>query len=131
MVKQPTANYINQLVIVGDQSAGKSSLLQSLTDIPFPVADRLCTRFPTRIVSRRTPNEAEIIKISIEPKLFGGYFPVTNSGADFTDRHNRYARFARSVSGITAAEFKTVVEEVGLTLQLLAHIQTDYFRRQL
>lgn len=60
---------IPQLVIVGKQSAGKSSLLQSLTDIPFPVGARLCTRFATRIVSIRTPlGTSDVVKASIEPR---------------------------------------------------------------
>ncbi|KAF6841063.1 vacuolar sorting protein VPS1 [Colletotrichum musicola] len=45
---------VTQIVIVGCQSTGKSSLLQTLTDIPFPVGKGCCTRFATRIVSRRT-----------------------------------------------------------------------------
>lgn len=33
-----------QLVVCGDQSAGKSSVLEALTEIPFPRNDNLCTR---------------------------------------------------------------------------------------
>ncbi|KAM5344824.1 hypothetical protein ACJ41O_010686 [Fusarium nematophilum] len=59
---------IPQLVIVGGQSAGKSSLLQSLTGIPFPVENGCCTRFPTRIVSRRTqPGTDDSFRITIDP----------------------------------------------------------------
>jgi hypothetical protein len=54
-------------VIVGAQSAGKSSLLQSLTDIPFPAADGVCTRFATQIISRRSaPDTSDFVKVSIE-----------------------------------------------------------------
>ena len=42
-----------QLVVVGDQSSGKSSLLESLTRIPFPRDLELCTRYATQITSRR------------------------------------------------------------------------------
>ncbi|KAH7318218.1 P-loop containing nucleoside triphosphate hydrolase protein [Stachybotrys elegans] len=57
-----------QLVIVGGQSTGKSSLLRTLTGIPFPIDARCCTRFPTRIVSRRTaPGTSESYKITLEP----------------------------------------------------------------
>ncbi|PYI02508.1 hypothetical protein BO78DRAFT_453599 [Aspergillus sclerotiicarbonarius CBS 121057] len=42
-----------QLVVVGDQSSGKSSLLESLTKIPFPRDLELCTRYATQITSRR------------------------------------------------------------------------------
>ncbi|QPC79243.1 hypothetical protein HYE68_009995 [Fusarium pseudograminearum] len=59
---------IPQLIIVGGQSSGKSSLLQSLTGIPFPVDSGCCTRFPTRIVSRRTePDSDDYFRITIDP----------------------------------------------------------------
>jgi GTPase SAR1 family protein len=55
-------------VIVGGQSSGKSSLLQSLTGIPFPVDSGCCTRFPTRIVSRRTELDSDdSFRITIDP----------------------------------------------------------------
>lgn len=54
-----------QLVVCGDQSAGKSSVLEALTEIPFPRRDNLCTRFPTEIILRR--GAAETLKIRIIP----------------------------------------------------------------
>jgi len=52
--------YINlpQLVVVGDQSSGKSSVLEGLTKLKFPRNSGLCTRFATQIIFRRTPNLA-------------------------------------------------------------------------
>lgn len=44
-----------QIVVCGDQSAGKSSVLEALTEIPFPRNDNLCTRFATEISLRREP----------------------------------------------------------------------------
>ncbi|KAK1045580.1 hypothetical protein LTR74_018111, partial [Friedmanniomyces endolithicus] len=38
-----------QLVVCGDQSAGKSSVLEGITGLPFPRQDGLCTRFATEI----------------------------------------------------------------------------------
>ncbi|KAK2742471.1 hypothetical protein FQN57_005362 [Myotisia sp. PD_48] len=43
-----------QLVVVGDQSSGKSSVLEGLTGIPFPRDCGLCTRFATQIIFRRS-----------------------------------------------------------------------------
>jgi GTPase SAR1 family protein len=43
-----------KLVVVGDQSSGKSSVLEGLTKIPFPRDSGLCTRFPTQIVFKRS-----------------------------------------------------------------------------
>jgi hypothetical protein len=34
-----------QLVVCGDQSSGKSSVLEAITEIPFPRKENLCTRF--------------------------------------------------------------------------------------
>jgi hypothetical protein len=42
-----------QLVVVGDQSSGKSSVLESLTGFAFPRAPGLCTRYVTQITCRR------------------------------------------------------------------------------
>lgn len=45
-----------QLVVVGDQSSGKSSILEGLTNLPFPRDSGLCTRFATQITFRRAQN---------------------------------------------------------------------------
>jgi GTPase SAR1 family protein len=44
-----------QLVVCGDQSAGKSSVLEGISGIPFPRQDGLCTRFATEIILRHEP----------------------------------------------------------------------------
>ncbi|KAK2037388.1 interferon-induced GTP-binding protein mx2 [Colletotrichum somersetense] len=54
-----------QLVAVGDQSSGKSSLLESLTGIPFPRGQELCTRYATQITHRREAQQR--IDITIIP----------------------------------------------------------------
>ncbi|KAJ5471832.1 P-loop containing nucleoside triphosphate hydrolase protein [Penicillium diatomitis] len=56
---------VSELLVCGDQSAGKSSVLEALTEIPFPRKDNLCTRFPTEIILRRGTTES--LKISIIP----------------------------------------------------------------
>jgi GTPase SAR1 family protein len=43
-----------ELVVVGDQSTGKSSVLQAITEVSFPVKDTMCTRFPIQISFRQT-----------------------------------------------------------------------------
>ena len=52
-----------QLVVCGDQSAGKSSVLEALTEIPFPRNDNLCTRFATEIILRRAASDVITIKV--------------------------------------------------------------------
>jgi hypothetical protein len=59
---------VSQLVVVGDQSTGKSSVLQAVTEIPFSIDGEMCTRFATEIVLRRTPpNEPAKVDICIIP----------------------------------------------------------------
>jgi hypothetical protein len=52
-----------QLVVCGDQSSGKSSVLEAITEIPFPRKAGLCTRFATEIILRREPKVSVTIKI--------------------------------------------------------------------
>ncbi|PTB63389.1 hypothetical protein BBK36DRAFT_1181795 [Trichoderma citrinoviride] len=56
-----------QLVVCGDQSAGKSSVLEGITGIPFPRKDGLCTRFPTEIILRHTDGESINYTASLRP----------------------------------------------------------------
>ena len=94
-----------KLVIVGKQSAGKSSLLQSLTDIPFPVGTRLCTRFATRIVSKRSrPGESDVVKASIEP---GEVDPFNYRDSDINTKD-----FEHTVPSLSAEGFESIVQDV-------------------
>ena len=52
-----------QLVVCGDQSSGKSSVLEAITEIPFPRKENLCTRFATEIVLRRAALSSIATKI--------------------------------------------------------------------
>ncbi|KAI0440050.1 interferon-induced GTP-binding protein Mx [Xylaria telfairii] len=52
-----------QIVVCGDQPAGKSSALEALTEIPFPRNDDLCTRFATEISLRRGPINTLTIRV--------------------------------------------------------------------
>ncbi|KAL9090190.1 MAG: hypothetical protein Q9159_002089 [Coniocarpon cinnabarinum] len=56
-----------QLVVVGDQSSGKSSLLEGITGLAFPVSSDVCTRFATQIILRRCPPEQASAEVSIIP----------------------------------------------------------------
>ncbi|KAF2433621.1 dynamin family protein-like protein [Tothia fuscella] len=52
-----------QIVVCGDQSAGKSSVLEALTEIPYPRNDNLCTRYATEIILRRGFVELLTVKV--------------------------------------------------------------------
>ncbi|KFA70722.1 hypothetical protein S40288_07610 [Stachybotrys chartarum IBT 40288] len=62
-----------QLVAVGDQSSGKSSLLESLTGIPFPRGQELCTRYATQITHRREAQQRIDITIIPGPHASEGH----------------------------------------------------------
>ncbi|KAI7764067.1 hypothetical protein LZL87_006449 [Fusarium oxysporum] len=48
-----------QIIVVGDQSTGKSSVLEAISHVRFPVQGNLCTRFATEFIFRRA-NETRI-----------------------------------------------------------------------
>jgi hypothetical protein len=56
-----------QLVVCGDQSSGKSSLLEAITEIPFPRNTQLCTRFATEIILRCESKTTVTVKIVPSP----------------------------------------------------------------
>ena len=45
---------IPQIVVMGDQSSGKSSVLEAISGIPFPRGSGLVTRCPTQLTMKRT-----------------------------------------------------------------------------
>ncbi|OQV10939.1 Dynamin central domain-containing protein [Cladophialophora immunda] len=45
-----------QLIVCGDQSSGKSSVLEAISGLSFPAKDNVCTRFATELILRRSPN---------------------------------------------------------------------------
>ena len=57
-----------QLIVCGDQSSGKSSVLEAISGIPFPTKDNLCTRFATEVILRRTFKEEVSVTISPGPQ---------------------------------------------------------------
>ncbi|KAH6635544.1 P-loop containing nucleoside triphosphate hydrolase protein [Chaetomium sp. MPI-SDFR-AT-0129] len=55
-----------QIIVVGDQSSGKSSVLEAISRVRFPIDGRLCTRFATELVLRRAPTSETISNVSIQ-----------------------------------------------------------------
>ena len=64
---QGVSHYVDlpEIIVCGDQSAGKSSVLEAISGMPFPTKDGLCTRFATELVLRR--GREVNIKVSITP----------------------------------------------------------------
>lgn len=74
-----------QLIVCGDQSSGKSSVLEAISGIPFPTNNSLCTRFATELILRRTSTVD--LSISIVPSR-------NRSAAE----HRRLSEFRKSLT---------------------------------
>ncbi|PWY93088.1 hypothetical protein BO94DRAFT_487610, partial [Aspergillus sclerotioniger CBS 115572] len=68
------SHYISlpQIIVCGDQSSGKSSVLEAISGVPFPVRSNLCTRFPTEVVLRKAAQAG--VTVSIVPHQSRGSF---------------------------------------------------------
>lgn len=64
---QGISRYIDlpEIIVCGEQSSGKSSVLEAISGVTFPSKDNLCTRFATELILRRGPPAP--IKIRIVP----------------------------------------------------------------
>ncbi|KAE8368347.1 P-loop containing nucleoside triphosphate hydrolase protein [Aspergillus caelatus] len=54
-----------QLIVCGNQSSGKSSVLEAISRVRFPAKSNVCTRFATEVILRRSAQPK--IRVSIEP----------------------------------------------------------------
>ncbi|KAI0026161.1 hypothetical protein F4780DRAFT_11423 [Xylariomycetidae sp. FL0641] len=59
-----------QIIVVGDQSSGKSSVLEAISRVRFPVKDGLCTRFATELVLRTDPQTR--VDVQTQPSVTSG-----------------------------------------------------------
>ncbi|PTB43657.1 hypothetical protein M441DRAFT_134816 [Trichoderma asperellum CBS 433.97] len=96
-----------QLVVVGDQSSGKSSLLESLSGIPFPRDQSLCTRHATQITSRRDSNDSVLINIIPGPNAteehkeqLKGFRNKLPSGSEFRKQFTDILKKANEKMGL-------------------------------
>ena len=54
-----------QIIVCGDQSSGKSSVLEAISGVAFPTKSEICTRFPTELILRKS--HAVEVSVSIVP----------------------------------------------------------------
>lgn len=88
-----------QIVVVGDQSSGKSSVLEAISELPFPRSSIRCTRFATQIKLRHSPETSLRVGIIPDPKRsveerrrlasFPSTFPPNTPFADIMDAATR------------------------------------------
>ncbi|KAK5734604.1 hypothetical protein LTR17_008825 [Elasticomyces elasticus] len=57
-----------EIAVCGDQSAGKSSVLEAISGMSFPTKDNLCTRFATELILRRNVSTTVDISINAGPE---------------------------------------------------------------
>ncbi|KAI2464835.1 interferon-induced GTP-binding protein Mx2 [Annulohypoxylon bovei var. microspora] len=100
-----------QLIVVGDQSSGKSSVLESLTGFSFPRAAGLCTRYATQITCRRELQRS--VNVSIIPR----------PDADETLK-SRLLQFQRQITEIDNHRLTKIFEEANEAMGLRMN-QTD------
>ena len=92
------------MVVVGDQSSGKSSVLEGLTGFAFPRAAELCTRYATQITCRREKEES--ITVSIIPH------PDANP-----HEQERVKRFYRTLKEITPDNLAQIFKDVSASVK--------------
>ncbi|KAK3687357.1 P-loop containing nucleoside triphosphate hydrolase protein [Podospora appendiculata] len=95
--------HTSQIVVVGGQSSGKSSLLESLTGFSFPRGQGLCTRYATQITLRRNPVKSTIISIT----------PRSNADPALTERLRGFHRELEDFDGKTLA---SIIEEANTVM---------------
>ncbi|GAB1310123.1 Golgi transport complex subunit 4 [Madurella fahalii] len=103
-----------QLVVVGDQSSGKSSLLESLTGIPFPRDVELCTRYATQITQRR--DDVPRVEVSI--------IPGPRASEAHKKRVEAYRSDALSPENFRA-KFPAILKEVNATMGIRQAFSQD------
>lgn len=91
-----------QLVVSGDQSTGKSSVLEGITGVPFPRQDGLCTRFATEITMEHT-NEADV-----ETEITASIIPSDDRDEKFKEESRTFVRHLRDFQ-----ELPNVIEGAG------------------
>ncbi|OAA37037.1 Dynamin, GTPase domain protein [Metarhizium rileyi] len=57
-----------QIVVVGEQSVGKSSVLEAISHVRFPVKANVCTRVATELVLRRAPVSRINVSVRFDDK---------------------------------------------------------------
>ncbi|SMY28870.1 unnamed protein product [Zymoseptoria tritici ST99CH_1A5] len=105
-----------QIVVVGDQSSGKSSVLEGLIRKPLPRDSGLCTRFATQIVFRRA--KVEGIEVSIIP----------DKDAD-AQHAVRVRKWGKKVKDLDSQAFVEIMAEVHIEMGLKGHGEDDGVKR--
>lgn len=108
-----------QIVVVGQQSSGKSSVLEALINAPFAVNEGLGTRFATEIILRRRKEEK--CTVSIIP-----FHPSPEKQKDAVDFQTKWAEvFSSTAIEQTLTELSNVIEDAKTVMQLSTYSYTE------
>ncbi|GAB1212161.1 hypothetical protein ATERTT37_001291 [Aspergillus terreus] len=90
-----------QLVVVGDQSSGRSSVLEAKTRLPFPRDSGLCTRYASQIIFRR---RKDLTRCEIKASM------IPAAGSD-SEHGARLKSWDAQISEVDPQSFARVMEE--------------------
>jgi hypothetical protein len=91
-----------QLVVSGDQSTGKSSVLEGITGVPFPRQDGLCTRFATEMTMEHT------IEADVDTQITATIIPADHRDEKSKDDMRAFTRHLNDFQQLAA-----VIEAAG------------------
>ena len=89
-----------QLVVVGHQSSGKSSVLEALTNLPFPRDSSLCTKYATQITFRRSP----------ERNIAASIFPAPDASEQHKENVQSWTK--KELQSLDPSSFANLMAEV-------------------
>lgn len=72
-----------QIIVVGDQSSGKSSVLEAISRVKFPIDSDLCTRFATELILRKAVGNTFGVSIQYADNASGAQ-PFHKNDADMS-----------------------------------------------
>ena len=109
---------IPQIVVCGDQSCGKSSVLEAISGVTFPTGAKTTTRFATEVILRKSDKEARTVRI------------IASSDRSAEDR-KRIKDFESSLATSGPQDFKRLIEEAEQHLRGInpgTHFWKDWLR---
>ena len=95
-----------ELVLVGDQSAGKSTLMGAIAEINLPKDKGMCTRCPTNI--KTSPGNSWSCKVSLHQYY---YYSTDSKRTPAPNKANRFPPWKEKTDGLTIKPFKTISEK--------------------
>ncbi|KAL3468557.1 P-loop containing nucleoside triphosphate hydrolase protein [Aspergillus heterothallicus] len=105
-----------ELIVLGDQNTGKSSVLQAITELSFPVEDTMCTRFPVQISFRQTGSSSLSSSLSsvaarsrVKATIIPG--PLTGNDEEFVARAESFQVERDSLSAEDMGDIIALAEE--------------------